>query len=199
MGSDMECPECGSNKTNCCAVGEGESVWIVPKEMIDQSETIDQLRTELTKAQEEVKRGKTFAAGYQYELAQSQLEVVEYRERYGCSEADLAKRQEEVERLKDTRLTLSRDLEECTDSFNKTVERAETDEARVKELEEELSNKSHIATRLHTRAKGHDRFKEALESIASNDMRSHFNRVDAMTLSQWAREALQVDTDKGKP
>jgi hypothetical protein len=30
-----------------------------------------------------------------------------------------------------------------------------------------------------------------LRNIESNDMRSHFNRVDAITLSQWAREALE--------
>jgi len=30
-----------------------------------------------------------------------------------------------------------------------------------------------------------------LKQIASNDRRSHFNRVDAITLSQWAREAIK--------
>jgi hypothetical protein len=63
------------------------------------------------------------------------------------------------------------------------IERAEKAEAERDELFTKWSS-------MNCKEQENKRLLTTLKQIESNDHRSHFNRVDAMTLSQWAREAI---------
>lgn len=104
---------------------------------------------------------------------------------------ELAKSQEEVERLLNK---ISDAIHEKNTNLVTNILFEAVNPHQYELITRKVSN-STINFRAEKAEADSKRYLGVLKNIVSNDMRSHFNRVDAITLSQWAREALNpVDT-----